>query len=187
MIPCQSLPNNASGSIQAQQKTQTPAKVMGAHSGLWTCGPWCGDRNGQHQGRWITTVFCFVSLSLSFSSSVCLTLLNCRALSAVLSRSRFLAVLPNNSRTLCLSLDLSVSFCLSWFSCTVSIWNSLSLFLCLILCVALSLSICLSRIIFPFLDLFHKNVKQHTYDSIFYLPHIHWWNNQTHLNYCQET
>ena len=31
--------NNASGSIQAQQKTQNLAKVMGAHSGLSMCGP----------------------------------------------------------------------------------------------------------------------------------------------------
>ena len=64
MVHCQSLPNNASGSIQAQLKTRNPAKVMGAHSGLSTCGSWCGDWNGQHQVRWITTVSYRRSLSL---------------------------------------------------------------------------------------------------------------------------
>jgi len=94
------------------------------------------------------------SLSLSFSYSVCLTLLNCCALSAALSCSCFLAVSLNNSQTLGLSLDVVVSFCLSWFFLTVNIWNSLSLSLCQIFCVDLSLSICLSRIFSLFLDLF---------------------------------
>jgi len=54
---------------------------------------------------------CFLpseSVSLSLYS-VCLTLLNCRALSAALSRSCLLAVSLNNSQTLGLSLDVTLS------------------------------------------------------------------------------
>jgi len=114
MAHCQSLPKNASGSIQAQHKTQNQAKVMGAHSGLSTCGPWCGERNGQHQVRWIMTVSFSFSLSVSFSYSVCLTLLNCRALFLALYLSFFLAVSLTLSLTLSLSLDITDVFLLYW-------------------------------------------------------------------------
>jgi len=45
---CPRLRRSDSRSIWKPKRTQRPVRVTAAHSGLWICGPWCGDPNGWH-------------------------------------------------------------------------------------------------------------------------------------------